>query len=75
MFLGIRPEESLRLHWDHFDFEARELTIPPEIAKGGEGNARIDQIPPKAMAWLARFLPHPIRSKGGFKDLPPKTNS
>ena len=54
-FLGVRPEESLRLHWEHFDFEARELTIPPEIAKGGEKHARINQIPPNAMAWLIPY--------------------
>ena len=55
VFLGVRPEESLRLHWEHFDFEARELTIPPEIAKGGEKHARINQIPPNAMAWLIPY--------------------
>ena len=55
VFLGVRPDESLRLHWEHFDFEARELTIPPEIAKGGEKHARINQIPPNAMAWLTPY--------------------
>jgi|GEM_PF-1535712 len=55
VFLGVRPEESLRLHWEHFDFKARELTIPPEIAKGGEKHARINQIPKNAMAWLIPY--------------------
>ncbi len=56
MFLGVRPEESLSLHWEHFDFEARELTIPPKIAKGGEKHARINQIPPNAMVWLISYI-------------------
>lgn len=25
-FLSVRAEESLRLHWEHFDFEAQKLS-------------------------------------------------
>ena len=56
LFIGVRPEESLRLHWEHFDFEARELNITADIAKGGEKHARINKIPSNVMKWLEPYL-------------------
>jgi integrase len=56
IFIGARPEESLRLEWGNFDFEAEELNITADIAKGGEKHARINKIPPNAMKWLQPYL-------------------
>ena len=55
VFIGVRPEESLRLDWSHFDFKAGELNITADIAKGGEKHARTNKIPKNAMAWLAPY--------------------
>ncbi len=65
VFIGARPEESLRLDWGHFDFEAGELNITADIAKGGEKHARTNKIPKNAMAWLS-----PYRFKTSGKVLP-----
>jgi integrase len=65
VFIGARPEESLRLDWSHFDFKAGELNITADIAKGGEKHARTNKIPKNAMAWLA-----PYRFKTSGKVLP-----
>lgn len=56
VFIGVRPEESLRLEWAHFDFEAGELNITADIAKGGEKHARTNKIPKAAMKWLQPYL-------------------
>lgn len=61
VFIGVRPEESLRLDWSHFDFEAGELNITADIAKGGEKHARTNQIPNNAMEWL---LPYRLLTTG-----------
>jgi len=73
IFIGARPEESLRLEWSHFDFKAEELNITADIAKGGEKHARINKIPHNAMKWLRpyalktedRVLPG-VNSKSSF---------
>ncbi len=65
VFVGVRPEESLRLDWSHFDFEAGELNITADIAKGGEKHARTNKIPFNALAWL-----EPYRFKTSGKVLP-----
>jgi integrase len=61
VFIGVRPEESLRLDWSNFDFEAGELNITADIAKGGEKHARTNKIPKNAMAWL---LPYRCKTSG-----------
>jgi integrase len=61
IFIGVRPEESLRLEWAHFDFEAEELNITADIAKGGEKHARTNKIPKAAMKWL---LPYRLKESG-----------
>ncbi|MGD9419540.1 MAG: hypothetical protein ACQKBU_01955 [Verrucomicrobiales bacterium] len=55
VFMGIRKEESLRLRWDHFDWEEQTLTVTEEIAKGGANHARINDIPPNAWKWLKPY--------------------
>lgn len=61
VFIGVRPEESLRLDWSHFDFDARELNVTADIAKGGEKHARTNKIPKNAMKWL---FPYRFKTSG-----------
>jgi integrase len=61
VLIGVRPEESLRLDWGHFDFEAEELNITADIAKGGEKHARTNKIPKNALKWL---LPYRFKESG-----------
>ena len=55
VFIGVRKEESLRLRWDHFDWEEKTLSLPAEIAKGASGHARINDIPKNALQWLEPY--------------------
>jgi hypothetical protein len=60
IFIGVRPEESLRLDTSQFDFGTEEVNIFPDIAEGGEKHARINKIAANA---LMSLQPYFLKSK------------
>lgn len=58
-FSGIRPEEIAprhpgkeRLAWEHFDFDARHIRVPAEVAKTRRARL-IEELPTPLWEWLA----------------------
>ena len=55
LFLGLRPEEASRLHWDKIDLSQNTIEIRAEKTKVKA--TRHIQINPLARAWLKAFRP------------------
>jgi integrase len=59
-FCGLRPFETLRIHWSAAQWETREVRVEPETSK--TKRARIVALQPVALAWLKlayEFAGHP----------------
>ena len=58
LFLGLRPEEASRLHWDKIDLAQSTIEIRGETSKTKD--TRHIQINPIARAWLKAFKPQRV---------------
>ena len=60
LWAGVRPEESVRMEWQHIDFERRHIDLPAKITK--DHQRRIVPMETNLIKWL---MPHrPANGQG-----------
>lgn len=52
LFLGLRPSEAARLHWEDVDFNSRQVKVGDSNKTGQE---RYVELNPTAYAWLRKY--------------------
>ena len=55
LWAGVRPEESIRMEWQHIDFERKHIDLPAKIAK--DHQRRIIPMEPNLIEWLMAYRP------------------
>ena len=71
-WLGIRPDEILRLSWDDIDLEVGEVLVSDEAVKTGD--SRYVTIPENAKEWLMKYrgkgmvFPHSKERRRSWRD-------
>lgn len=54
IFAGVRPEELLRMRWDHVKMEEYHIVLPAEVTK--TGRRRVVEMEPALSDWLHWYI-------------------